>query len=226
MNLSPLQFSHTQNQILGLIFNMSLPMAVRLGSLKLLFNSFAFHRCCSVVNSWLTLCDSMNCSAPGFSVHPYLPWFAQTHVCWDREVFQPSYPLSSPFSFCLQSFPVSGSFPVSWFFASGAQSIEASASASVLPMNILKWFPLGLACFISWQSMGLSSLLWHRSLKVPIFQSSVFFMVQLPHPYITTGRTIALTTRVFVGKMMSLLFNTLSRLVIAFVQGVFFQGLI
>ena len=81
LNLSPLQFSHTQNQILGLIFNMSLPMAVRLGSLKLLFNSFAFHRCCSVVNSWLTLCDSMNCSAPGFSVHPYLPWFAQTHVC-------------------------------------------------------------------------------------------------------------------------------------------------
>ena len=96
-----------------------------------------------------------------------------------------------PFLFCLQSLPVSGSFPVSWLFASGSQIIVASAS--VLPLNIQKWFPLGLAGFISLQSMGLLSLLWHHSSKVPIFQSSVFFMGQLPPPYITTGRTIALT---------------------------------
>ena len=83
-------------------------------------------------------------------------------------IFQSSYPLSQwchsnilssviPFSFCLQSFPVPGSFPVSQFFASGSQSIGASASTSVFPMNIQGWFPLGLAALISLQSKGLTS---------------------------------------------------------------------
>ena len=85
-----------------------------------------------------------------------------------------------PFSFCLQSFPASGSFQKSQFFASGSQSIGVSASALVLPMNIQDWFPLGWTGWISLQSKGLSeSLLQHHSSKVSILQCSVFFMVQL-----------------------------------------------
>ena len=70
-----------------------------------------------------------------------------------------------PFSSCLWSFPASGSFPMSWLFTSGGQSIGASASASVLPMNIQGWFPLGLTGWISLQSKGLSRVLQHHSLK-------------------------------------------------------------
>ena len=95
-----------------------------------------------------------------------------------------------PFSFCLQTFPASGSFPVNRLFISSGQSNEASASASVLPMNIQGWFPLG--------STGLTSLLskcllQHRNSKAPILQSSAFLMVQLSYPYMTTGKTIALS---------------------------------
>ena len=98
-----------------------------------------------------------------------------------------------PFSSRLQSFPESGSFPMSQFFASGGQSIGVSASASVLPMNIQNWFPLGLTGLISLQSKGLSSLLQHHGSKAWILRCSAFFIVQLSHPYITTGKTIALT---------------------------------
>ena len=95
----------------------------------------------------LTLCNPMDCSTPGFSVLHYLPELAQTHVHWVSDVIPPSYPLSPPY--CSQSFPVSGSFPMNWLFTSGGQSIGASASASVLPMNIQGLFPLGLAGLIS-----------------------------------------------------------------------------
>ena len=91
-----------------------------------------------------------------------------------------------PFSH-LQSFPASASFPVSQFFESGGQSIGASVSLSALPMNIQDWFPLGLTGLISLQSKGLSSLLQHHSSKASILQHSAFFMVQLAHPYMTTG---------------------------------------
>ena len=121
-----------------------------------------------------------------------------------------------PFSSRLQSFPASRSFPVSQFFASGGQSIRVSASASVLPMNIQDWFPLGLTGWISLLSKILKSLLQHHSSKASILLRSAFFIVQLSHPYMTTGKTITLTRWTFVGKMMSLLFNKLSRLVIAF----------
>ena len=87
---------------------------------------------------------------------------------------------------------------------------------SVLPMNIQDWFPLGWTGLISLQSKGLSSLLQHHSSKASILWHSAFFMVQLSHPYMTTGRTIALTRRTFVGKVTSLLFNMLSRLITAF----------
>ena len=88
----------------------------------------------------------------------------------------------------------------------------ASASASVLPMNIQGWFPLGLTVLISFLS---KCLLQHRSSKASIPWCSAFFVVQLSHPYMTTGKTIALTIQTFVGKVMSLLFNTLSWFIIA-----------
>ena len=118
-----------------------------------------------------------------------------------------------PFSSCLQSFPSSWSFQMSQFFASGDQSIGVSASSSVLPMNIQDWFPLGWTAWISLQSKGLSRVLQHHSSKASILQHSVFFTVQLSHPYMTTGKIIALTRRTFIGKVMSLLSNMLSRLV-------------
>ena len=121
-----------------------------------------------------------------------------------------------PFSSHLQSFPESGSFPMRQFFASSGQSIGVSASASVFPMNIQDWFPLGLTDWIFLLSKGLKSLLQHHSSKASVLQCSDFFTVQLSHLYMTTGKTIALTRRTFVGKVMSLLFNMLSTLVIAF----------
>ena len=102
------------------------------------------------------------------------------------------------FSSCLQSFPASGSFPMSWFFESGGQIIGISALASVLPMNIQDWFPSGLTGLISLQSKGLKSLLQCHSSKASILQRSAFFTVQLSHPYMTTGKTIALTGWTFV----------------------------
>jgi len=139
-------------------------------------------------------------------------------------VYSNSYPLSwwchptisssfIPFSSHLQSFPASGSIPVSQPFTSGGQSIGVSASPSVLPMNIQEWFPLGLTGWNSLQSKGLKHLLQHHSSKASVLQCSAFFIAQLSHPYIATGKTIALA---FVGKAMSLLFNMLSRLVITF----------
>ena len=99
----------------------------------------------SVSQSRPTVCNPIDCSTAGFPVHHQLPELAQTHVHWVGDAIQPSYPLSSP-AFNL---PSSRSFPVSQFFASGKQSIGASASASVLPMNIQDWFPLGLTGLIS-----------------------------------------------------------------------------
>ena len=115
----------------------------------------------------------------------------------------------APFSSCPSSFLASGSFPVSQLFTSGGQRIGALASASLLPMNILGWFPLGLAGLVSLQSKGLSRVL-------SILWLSAFSMVQMSYPYMSTGKIIASTICTFVGKVMSLLFNTPSRLFIAF----------
>ena len=119
-----------------------------------------------------------------------------------------------PFSSCLQSFPASGSFPMSQLFASGGKSIGDSASASVLPTNIQDRFRLG------WTVLAIQgtveSLFQHHSSKASIPQCSAFFIVQLSHPYVTTVKTIALTWWTFVGKIISLFFNMLSRLAIAF----------
>ena len=112
-----------------------------------------------------------------------------------------------PFSSCLQSFPASGSFPMSQFFVSGGQSIGASVSIShsneysgLISFRI-DWFD-----FLAVQET-LRSLLQHHSSKASILWYSAFFMVQLSHLYMTIGKTIALTKRTFVGKVISLLFN-------------------
>ena len=121
-----------------------------------------------------------------------------------------------PFSSCPQSFTASGSFQMSQFFTSGGQSIGVSASTSVLPMNTQDWFPLAWTGWISLQSKGLSRVFSNSTLQKHKFFSTHFFTVQLSHPYMTTGKTTALTRQTFVGKVMSLLVNMLSRLVITF----------
>ena len=107
-----------------------------------------------------------------------------------------------PFSSCLQSFPASGSFPISQFFATGGQSIGVSSSASVLSMNIQDRFPFGLTALISLQSKGLwrvfSNIIY--SSKAPVIRSSSFFMFQLSHPCMTTGKTIDLTRWTLLAK--------------------------
>ena len=99
-----------------------------------------------------------------------------------------------PFSSCLQSFLASESFPVSWLFTSGGQSVGASASASVLTMNIHDWFLLGWIDLLAVQ-WTLKSLLQHHSSKASILRRLAFFIVQLSRLYMTTGKTIALTRR-------------------------------
>ena len=124
---------------------------------------------------------------------------------------------ATPFSFCLPSEPASGSFPISQLFISGGQSVRASAS--VLPVNIQGWFPLGLIGLFSLQSKGLSRVFSSITIQEHLFfgtQPSLR-VVQLSYPYNTAGKTIALTRWTFVGKVMSVLFNTLSRFVIAFI---------
>ena len=139
-----------------------------------------------------TLYDPMDYSMPGLPAHRQLPEFTQTHVHWIGNVIQPSLSVI-PFFSCLQSFPASGSFQMSQLFTSG-QSIGASASASVLPMNTQGWFPLGWTGFDLLAVQGtLQTLLQHHSSKASILWWSAFFMVQVSHPYMTIGKTIALT---------------------------------
>ena len=147
------------------------------------------------------------CPSPTPGVYP--------NSCPSSQWYHPAISSSvAPFSSCPQSLPASGSwFPVSQLFTWGGQSIAVSASASVLPVNTqissrMDWLDL-----LAVQGT-LKSLLQHHSSKGSIFRCSAFFTVQLSHPYMTTGKTIALTRWTFVGKVMSLLFNTLSRLVI------------
>ena len=162
----------------------------------------------------------MDCSSLGFPVLHQLLELAQTHVHWVGDVIQPSHSLSFPFSSCFQSFPRSGPFPVSQFFASDGQSIGASVSASVFPINIQDWFPLGSTGLISLQSKGLSRIFSDTTVQehqilgtqLSLWSSSHIHTGELDH----TGKTTALTRQTFVSKVMSLVFNMLSRLVIAF----------
>ena len=158
--------------------------------------------CCSVIQSCPTLCSPRDCSTPGFPVLHYLSEFAQIHIHWVGDAIQPSHPLLSvTFSSCLQYFPASGSFPMSQLFTSGGQSI--GASASVLPMSIQGWFPLGLTGLISLQSKRLSRVFSSTTVgKHQFFGAcSAFFMVQLSYSCKTTRKNIALTIYAFVGQV-------------------------
>ena len=168
--------------------------------------------CCSVTQLCLIPCDPMSCSVPGSPVLHCLLEFAQTlessHLI-----------LCRPLLFLPSIFPSIRVFLVSPLFTSGGQSIGVSALASVLPVNIQSWFPFGLTGLISLQSKVLSRVFSSTTSPVPktsLLQHSAFFMIQISHPYITTGKTIALSIRTFVGKVMSVLFNMLSSFVIAF----------
>ena len=162
------------------------------------------------------LCNPMNCSVAGFPVLHYLPEFAQTHVHWVSDAVSSSVP---SFSFCLQSFPALGSLQ-------RVSSLHQVAKALKLQLQhqSFQWIS-GLISFrIDWFALlavqgTLKSLLQHHSLKASILWHSAFFMFQLSHLYMITGRTIALTIWTFVSKVMFLLLNMLSRFVIAFLQG-------
>ena len=162
------------------------------------------------------LCNLMDCSTPGFPVLQQLPELTQT--CPSSQWCHPT--TSSfviPFSSCLQSFPSSGSFPMSQFFTPGGQIFGASASTSVFPMNIQDWFPLGLMGLISFSPRDSQ-----ESSPAPQFKSiSSSVLSFLYSPTLTSiydsWKTIALTRWTFVGKVMSLLFNMLSRLIIALI---------
>ena len=171
----------------------------------------------SVAQSCPTLCHPMIRSMPGLPVHHQQPESTQIHVYWVGDAIQPSHPLSSPSPPALNLSQHQGL--VKWVSSSHqvAKVLGVSASTWVLPMNTWDWSPLGWTGWISLQSKGLLRVFsQHHSSKASILQRSAFFIVQLSHPYMTTGKTIALTRWTFVDKVMSLLFNMLSRLVITF----------
>ena len=166
--------------------------------------------------SRVRLCDPMNRSTPGLPVHHQLPEFTQTHVYRVSDAIQPSHPLLSP------------SPP-----AAIPPSIRVFSNESALLMRWPKYWSFSLSISPSNEHPGLvsfrmnwldllevqgtlKSLLQHHSSKASILWRSAFFTVQLSHPYMTTGKTIALTRWTFLGKVMSLLLNMLSRLVITF----------
>ena len=157
----------------------------------------------------------MDCSTSGFLVHHQLPELAQIHVHRIGDAIQPFHPLSSPSPPAPQSLPASESFPMSQLFTWGGQSIGIF-SFSIIPA---KEFPGLIALRMDWLDLvavqgTLQNLLQHHTSKVSILQRSAFFTVQHSHSYMTTGKTIALTRWTLLGKVMSLLLNMLSRLVI------------
>ena len=159
----------------------------------------------------------MNCSTPGLPVHHQLQEFTQIHVHWVSDAIQSTISSSVvPFSSHLQSFPASVfsnesalhiRWPKYWSFTF---NISPSNEHSGLISFRMDWLDI-----LAVQGT-LKSLLQQHSSKSSILRHSTFFIVQLSHPYVTTGKTIALTRWTFVGKVMSLLFNTLSRLVRTF----------
>ena len=158
----------------------------------------------------------MNRSTPGLPVHHQLPEFTQTHVHQVRDAIQPSHPLSSPLHLppippSSRVFSNESTFRMRWpKYWSFSFSIIPSKDIPGLISFRMDW--LGLLAVQG----TLKSLLQHHSSKASILQHSAFFTVQLSHPHMTTGKTIALTRRTLVGKVMSLLLNMLSRLVITF----------
>ena len=168
-----------------------------------------------IAQSCLSLCDPTDCSMPGFPVLHHLLELAQTHVLRVGDAIQPYYPLSSPSpdfhlsqnQGCFYESVLHIRWPTYWSFS------------FCLSNEYLGLISFRIDCFDLLAVQGtLKSLLQHHRPKASILHCSAFFMVQLSHQYITTGKTIALTRWTFVGKVISLLFNMLSRFVIAFLQ--------
>ena len=162
--------------------------------------------------SYVWLCDTMDCSTSGLPVHHQFLEFTQTHVHWVSDAIKPSNPLSS--SSPAFTIPQQGSFQMSQVFASGGQSIGVLASTSVLPMSIEDWFLLGWTGWISLQSQGLSKVFSNTTDQS--INSPVLSFLYSSNPYMTTGKTIALTRWIFIGKVTSLFLNMLHRMVITF----------
>jgi len=170
-----------------------------------------------VAQSCATFCDPMTCSTPGFPVQHQFPGPTQTHVHWSSDAIQPFHPLLSPSPPALILSQHQGL--VKW--VSTLHQVAKVLSFNISPSNeyLRLIFRMDWLDLLAVQGI-LKSLLQHHSSKASVLRRSAFFTVQLSYPYMTTGKTIALTRRTFVSKVMSLLFNMLSRLVITFVQGV------
>ena len=171
----------------------------------------------SVTQSCPTLCNPMNCSTPGLPIHHQVSEFTQTHVHWVGDAIQPSHPLSFP--------PPPSLNPSSLrVFSNVSSSHHVAKVLEFQPQCQSFQWTLGLISFrMDWLDLlavqgMLKSLLQHHSSKASILWCSAFFIVQLSPPYMTTGKAIALTRQTFVDKVMSLLFNMLSRLVITFLS--------
>ena len=169
----------------------------------------------SVTQPCLTLCDPMNHSMPGLPVHHQLPEFTQNHVHWVGDVIQPSHPLLFPSP---PAFNLSQHQGVFKWVSSSHQ--VAKVLEFQLQHQSFQWTPRTDSFRMDWLDLLavqgiLRSLLQYHSSKISVLRCSAFFIVQLSHPYMTTGKTIALTRQTFVDKL-SLLFNMLSRLVITF----------
>ena len=160
----------------------------------------------SVTQSCPTICNPMDCSLLDFPINQQLPKLTQTHVHRVGDAIQPSHPLLSPSPPAFNLSQHQGLFQ--W-----VSSSHQVAKVSVLPMNIQDWFPWGLTGLISLQSRGLSRVLSNTTVQKHQFFSAQFSLQSNSH---MTGKTIALTRWTFVGKIMSLLLNMLSRLVITF----------
>ena len=154
--------------------------------------------------SCIWLCNPMDYSMPGFPVHHQILEFTQTHVHWVGDAFQPSHPLLYPSPPAFNLSQHQGIFK--W--------VSSLHQVAKVFLGLIS-FRVDLLDLLAVQGT-LKSLPQHHSSKTSILWCSVFFIVQLSHPYMTTGNTIGLTRQTFVGRVVSLLFNMLSRLVIAF----------
>ena len=160
----------------------------------------------------------MNCSTPGLPVHHQLPEFTQTRVHWVGDAIQPSHPLLSPSPPALNLSQHQGLFK--WVSSSHQVAIYWSFSFNISPSNKhpgLIFLRMDWLDHLAVQGT-LKRLLQHQSSKTSILRCLAFFIVQFSHPYMTTGKSTALTRWIFVGKVLSLLFNMLYRLVITFLQ--------
>ena len=159
--------------------------------------------------SHVRLCDPMNRSTPGLPVHHQLPEPTQTHFHWVSDAIQPSHPLSSPSP--VRVFSNESALHIRWpkYWSFSFNNSPSNEHPGLISFR-MDWLDL-----LAVQGT-LKSLLQHHSSKASILWLSAFFIVQLSHPYMTTGKTIVLTISTFIGKVISLLFNMMTRFVITY----------